>query len=366
MKKYFEDNVVPFVTPKMLTVQMDTPPVVNTPKLLRQHFSLPCWVDEDGFIDHSYYPGLMTRYVLQGEQYVFDDYGNLTVAQDDKGVMINWSAPVSIMESSDPLEAVFTVDCFGTVWLLDQDEDGQYWCICTLGEDGGADANADQLELPPGSWYCTNKPRIIQAELGWDILHQHATMDGMLCIRWLNLYGSVPVKAMPRNGWGYCSHASWDARSRQTSREMFQHETHNAKEVAAECFPMEVGSLLARYRVQAENRCSIGVVYDPTLSDLRKIYPEDCYSEYHGDALESTRDWLPSWEGWSNARTAWDAAPAQRRCRRSYTEGFVKNPVPVGLIVYGKMSQRMTADTIQLMKKFRKNGYPVYVLQAAE
>jgi hypothetical protein len=108
------------------------------------------------------------------------------------------------------------------------------------------------------------------------------------------------------------------------------------------------------------------LVIDPALSDLRRIYPQDCYSWWDEDyqQLEADRQHLQYWEGWSGARSAWDHYPMEKRIRRTYTEGFVRNSSPCAMIVYGDPAH-LNKNEDHLIKKFRKNGFPIYYLNVA-
>lgn len=192
----------------------------------------------------------------------------------------------------------------------------------------------------------------------------------MLCIRWLDLYGGVPQEPFSQQSWGFTDPCDWwrsivQYQSRQHSRKLFEFETQRQREVAAEVFPMEVGSLLARKKHLDENKdCVIGLIMDPVLSDLRRIYPQDCYSSWNEQSqqLEAGRDHLQSWSGWGHARTAWNAYDMEKRLRRHYTEGFIKNPTPTAMVVYGNVL-KLEQHQRHYIKKFQKNGYPVYFLQ---
>lgn len=363
--KYFEDVCLPLITPNVVRVDLDTPKWCDTKVLKVWRFTMSYF---EGFIEPQYLPGQQTRYHADGGWiWVQDDYGNLVICVNEDGVMP--VVPMSILIGDDWRESVVLTDDFGTNWCLEDDEDN--WYLSDLDECGTPQAAIEFGNNMPGSWKLEKPKIVIQPEFGWDVLHSHATMDGMLCVRWLNLYGSVPDDEMPFNyqkfhhpTWGYAVHGNRHTdqlyNSRRASRKMFQHETSGTREVAAECFPMEIGSLLARRRYQEQEQCCIGVVYDPQYSELRQIYAEDCYSWYVGNTLKTGRDWINAWEGWGHARTAWNALSAKRRLYRLYTEGFVKNPIPVALVVYGNPEDSMQ-DTM-LIKKFRKNGYPVYLL----
>lgn len=367
MKNYFEDNMaVPCLKAADVRVCLDTPEWKvhpTTDKLTRQHFSLPYWEDA---LD-AYQPSLLTLYRVKGQSYIFNDYGNLVVPVNENGYTLPLASPTSIMESSDPLEAMLTVDDFGDVWLLDEDEDKQYWYLCSLDKWGGADTNTNDLEQPPGMWTIYRNRVVLQKEQGWDILHHHATMNGMLAVRWLGLYGDVE-DIQSSKSWGFNSEPSnhWydrsNVRTRKFARKIFEHEVFPTREVAAEVFPMEVGSLLARWKYLMEGKTLVGLVIDPVVSDLRRIYAEDCWSRNdNGTLVTERRDYLKHWEGWHNSRIAYESLPPFKRLRRTYTEGFIRNSSPCAMVVYGRED---ALDTYQIswVQKFKKNGYPIYWL----
>lgn len=371
MKNYFEDSI-PFIKPRDIRGTVEGPNVWADATVIRQTWQNIVVGEE--FPD-IWFPGTLTGYNMGGSFFeIMDDFGNLVMGPcDADGVLPVVYPPMSMTHCDRLEEAVFLHNDYGDCLILDYEyvEDGVY--LYSLSNDGSLKdyANVDMSFIGhevPGKMNYLILPHSIH-EHGWEILHEHATVDGMLCVRWLDLYGRAPFEESTK-AFGFHSDVDdymWNprlAKSRKYARKIYQFETGSQRELAAEVFPMEVGSLLARYRhSQEDHPVTIGLVIDPAVSDLRRIYPQDCYSHWDEDSqqLIADRDYLQHWEGWTGTRTAWEHYPMQKRLRRTYTEGFVKNSAPCAVVVYGDVND---LDTTQkhFVKKFQKNGYPIYWL----
>lgn len=395
MKSYFEDSI-PFIQPGDVRVRMETPRTFNVvPDLVRIHFTQylrdlirPQEPLSPIFWGTSWKPGLLTRYRdTDSICWVLDDYGNLVTPEPDEdgGVMQSITPPPFCInvEGNDWSLCAFVIDDYGDVWVWEHEDEENNYFMCPLREDGTPLGIFDH----DGFTFCAlpnfmELSKIIPASIhehGWEILHSHATLDGMLCIRWLGLYGDCPEEykvkkwgfnGEPTNFWNGLldvQKENYDPNSRSTrrfARQMFQHETSMVKEVAAEVFPMEIGSLLARWKYHEEKESIVGLMIDPAITQLRRIYAQDCYSQYNESTnqLEAERQYLEYWEGWSGARTAYESLPMKKRLRRTYTEGFLQDSTPCAMVVYGE-EQNLSTYQQSWVKKFRKNGFPIYWLQ---
>jgi hypothetical protein len=370
MKGYFEDSIA-FIKPQDVRGTVNSVDIWGEyPTVIRQTWqNVVCGED---FPD-IWFPGSLTGYNM-GSCYfeIMDDFGNLVMGPcDADGVLPVVYPPMSMTHCDRLEEAVFLHNDYGDCLILDYEyiEDGVY--LYTLSEDGSLKDYTDEAFIGyeiPGKFDYRILPHTIN-EHGWEILHSHATLDGMLCVRWLDLYGRAPDEEYSSITLGFNSEVRsyWNTtdHSRKTSRKVFQFETGNQRELAAEVFPMETGSLLARYKLYQEDHATlIGLVIDPMLSDLRRIYPQDCYSIWNEDSqqLEADRTYLKFWEGWTHARTAWEHYPIQKRLRRTYTEGFIRNSTPCAVVVYGDVTN-LNRSQKHYVQKFKKNGYPIYWLE---
>lgn len=403
MKSYFEDSI-PFIKPQDVRVMVDGPDLWNagnkqtftrqtyTQVLLNtvRHATTPALKAFWSRLNHK--PGMLTGYRDLYESslwFILDDFGNLVLPEPDENGELKTTSPSSFLVETDNVDqSVFAVDDYGDcmVWDIEEETGDEISCyIYPLAANGDVDGVNFSWILPriPGRHKidCRVIPKDPQ-ESGWEILHSHATLDGMLCIRWLGLYGNCPEEykmkkwgfsGEPTNFWnGYfdVKNGGYDPNSRCTrrfARQMFQYETSMVKEVAAEVFPMEMGSLLARQKYHREEESIVGLVIDPAITQLRRIYAQDCYSQYNESTnqLEAERQYLEYWESWSGARAAYESLSLKKRLRRTYTEGFVRESTPCAVVVYGE-EKYLSSYQSSWVKKFRKNGFPIYFLQPME
>jgi len=328
---------------------------------------------------NPYKPGLRSgyQYVNNSPILVMNDYGDLVYVTDEDGVEFPLTAPEPKVDVDWFSQALVCKDDYGnSIYLDGEDEYGLY----RIQDDYSEDAifkedkiHEGWLTVIPGTW---ELPRLVQKtiqESGWDVLHSHASLDGMLCVRWLGLYGTAPYEENSKL-FGFNSEPDqflWGDEknyTRKIARKLFQFETQSHRELAAECFPMEMGSLLARYKYfQEECPVMIGLVIDQAQSELRRIYQQDCYSYYNEQTgeLDVEKTYVKYWEGWTGARAAYESYSIERRLTyisTIYTEGFVRNSSPCAMVVYGDPNYLDKQDQ-HLVKKFKKNGFPIYWLQ---
>lgn len=135
-------------------------------------------------------------------------------------------------------------------------------------------------------------------------------------------------------------------------------------------FPMEVGSILAGMEYLKECEVSlVGIVYCPHQSYLRKIFAQDCGSRFSKSQQKLITDYVSLFDskevgrGWESARNVYNYISLQDRLAGDgqYTEGFVRDPTPAAIVVYGVM-ENLSSEKKHVVEKFRKNGYDIYNL----
>jgi hypothetical protein len=268
----------------------------------------------------------------KGHYYVMDDYGDL-----EEVLLTRVIIPCDMRYERDLSVSVsIPMDNYGNSWHSMYDPLLGYTWVSSQGWETRPEFLG--FESTPGTWRVElGVP--LKPEKGWDILHQY-THDKMAVVRWLNLFGTPPSGEIA---------------------EMAAFEMLSGREVAAESFPLEIGSLLARGRFIHEGVDSVGLVYNQA-SVIRKAYVGDCDSYFDQDTgclIASDEDTPCQDGGWDSLRKAWEYFTSPQRWNIWYTEVFVSQPQPVAVVYYGKMPR---PDDLKLIREFQEFGLPVYHL----
>lgn len=265
-----------------------------------------------------------------GHHYVMDNFGDLEELDTAKfSVPYNMATERKLVDST-----VIPMDDFGNSWHYMRDPLlGTVWITSQWGN------TPECLPYdwsPPGEWRVPlGVP--VKPERGWNILHQYSSTDNMAVVRWLNLYGECPS---------------------DEPTDMVEFEMLSGREVAAESFPLEIGSLLARRRFVISGESSVGLVYD-SQSTIRQAYVGDCESYFdEGSQCLIASDKATHYEegGWDTLRKVWDYFSSPERWNVWYTEVFVQKPQPVAVVFYGKTPRK---DYAHLIREFEAFGLPV-------
>mgnify|MGYP000930862652 CR=1 FL=1 len=207
--------------------------------------------------------------------------------------------------------------------------------------------------------YCYKEdpiPTELPKESGWDLFADLATMDGMLCVRWLNWYESPPSQS--KGNW-YPHHCNQRVAARQILHEGVIGT--NKREIAAEMFPIEIGSLQAQ-DFHDEGHVSIGLVLDLNQSEVREVYSTDCWSYEENGKLQTSQ-----YNCWTTdvtrAREAYERIGVFKRLERRHTECFVSKSVPAALVVYGAKNQSDLDPADQILIRRSSKRLPVIFMQ---
>lgn len=241
--------------------------------------------------------GNVTLYGVEGEMYIFDDFGDLQIDQHSMlPKAVEWCASGNKMAAT-----VISMDDFGDTWWLSCSGDDMWVSHCNKMEAPSEVRIPMELEIP--------------REAGWEKLAKHELLHtgNMMCVRWLKLFGF--------------------AHSGVTEDELLEHEL-SAEEVCAESFPISMGSLIARRRWLTGGYSTVGLVYDSS-SKVRVAFGQDCDSYWNDDEQRlETSDGLEPFTGPNALEEAWNSIPLTERWSAWYTECFI-SPLPKAAILYG-------------------------------
>lgn len=199
-------------------------------------------------------------------------------------------------------------------------------------------------------------PTELPKESGWDLFADLATMDGMLCVRWLNWYERPPGQ--------FKGHWHPNYYNQMIAARQLLHEGvigTNQREIAAEMFPMEIGSLQAQL-FHDKRKISIGLVLDLNQSEVREVYSTDCWSYEENGKLQTSH-----YNRWTTdvtrAREAYERIGVFKRLERRHTECFVAKSAPAALVVYGAKNQSDLSPADQILIRRCSKRLPVIFMQ---
>jgi hypothetical protein len=199
-------------------------------------------------------------------------------------------------------------------------------------------------------------------EHGWEAFQSLASKDGMLCVRWLNWYESPPGM--------YSNPHPEKVASRQVMFEGVTHQTRS--EVAAEVFPLEIGSIQAQAFLNNAGRISIGLVLDWDVTDIRKVYSRDCYSDRTPEGtLVATRRRNEKYHQ-PQAKECYYAIPIRGRYfDYRHTEAFVGKRKVGAVVIYGANREDFergmkSCHEGELVYHLKRQQIPVFYLETGE